>query len=187
MKKLLLSFLLLPLIFIANAQDAKPTKEQTINYLKQNLLDKKINHLMRYTETGTKWDAVNFKYNFSEVSFNGCILTIKYSEQRVAESNYSSKEEDQPKIVILTIDLSKTESVSFSSGIYKTGSSIGEYLVSLNFKEQLVNGKIREVTLPFISLNEASFNAYEKSEDQVYKAFNHLRKLCGAPEPIKFQ
>lgn len=40
--------------------------------------------------------------------------------------------------------------------------------------------------LPLWKGNFDSYNAEEYKNTKIYKAFNHLRKLVGAPEPIDF-
>ncbi len=37
-----------------------------------------------------------------------------------------------------------------------------------------------------VSIYRGSNCINDVSQTQIYKAFNHLRKICGAPEPIKF-
>ena len=186
MKKPLLLFLYFAAAFIVKAQDTKPTKEQTVNFLKQKFLEKKIHHQWRYEEAGTNWDAIYFDYQFTKVDFNECSLQIEYTKQRIQQSSYAASVEDQPKLTELEIHFDKIESVSFSSSLYKSTRSKGEHMVVMVFKEQTNDGKIKEIDLPFIALDESSYLEYEKMEDQIYKAFNHLRKLCGAAEPIKF-
>lgn len=186
MRKLLLSFMLSATVICSRAQESTPTKEQTTAFLQQNILSKKIHCQFRYTETGTKWDAVYFNYSFIEANFDGCILKVKYSRQRTEESNYSNAVQDPSKITELVINFAKVESISYSAENYKFSDSDGDYMVTLIFKEQQDNGRINEITLPFLALGQAFYDGFEKREEQVYKAFNHLRKLCGAPEPIRF-
>lgn len=186
MKKIVLTLIISLVTFFAIAQETKPTKEQTINFLKQKFTDKKFNHQWKYQKTSTYWDAISFSYNCTQIKFDGCILILEYSEQRIEESNYETTKKDQPKNTILSIDFSKVESVFFSaSSGYKSSNTTSEYLISLVFNQQTTEGKLIEVILPFISLDESSYKGFDSKEDQIYKAFNYLRKLCGAPEPPK--
>ena len=50
------------LSFSLTPQVAKPTKEQTINFLKQKFTDKQFNHLWKSETTTTNWDAISFSY-----------------------------------------------------------------------------------------------------------------------------
>lgn len=93
---------------------------------------------------------------------------------------------DKNEIINHEIDLSKIESID----VKKTGPHTRDpelngqqFILSMQFNEKnkAHSGKI---DLPFDIIQfESSQNGKEL---QIYKAFEHLRKLCGAPEPLKF-
>ena len=66
MKKLLTICLIMATVFTVNAQDGKPTKEQTLEYLQSVLLG---------VEGGLRWnDGEKDLYRLYEMELNGCIL-----------------------------------------------------------------------------------------------------------------
>ncbi len=187
MKKILLSFLLLSLVFIVQAQDAKPTKEQTINYLKQNLINKKIHHLLSYDRPSTKWDAIYTNYKIVNVDITECTMKISYTKQRLEESNYSETEDYEIEETNFHIDFSKVASVLATGEMTTFGERIRvEGMYFLVFTEQQSDGTQKKFQLPFLSVPSQEYGKYKIDDDQIFRAFNHLRKLCGAPEPITF-
>jgi hypothetical protein len=55
--------------------------------------------------------------------------------------------------------------------------------LSFNIKGQVSK---TQMELPFVR-RVGNITPNDMKNDQVYKAFNHLRKLCGAPEPVRFE
>lgn len=182
MKKFLISTLLLSLSFLTQAQDAKPTKEQTIEYI--------INTLKGITVGGEKpgyGSAPDFdlKKTVEDITITECKLKIKmhhYFASDEKRDDYTSEYE---------INLQDVESLE----LVETGRLGGTDIKfkSKNNSELFFNKTIVKKTMS--GYNTQNFEGkrslaqiYVREEDKikVRQAFNHLRKLCGAPEPIKF-
>jgi hypothetical protein len=167
MKKLLTICLIMATVFTVNAQDGKPTKEQTLEYLQSVLLEVIGGQIIISKGEGTI-------YSLSEMKLDGCILkmkskegdiNIKFSKRHLVESDYIQK-----------IDLSEVESFrftleKFSSDIFKNyNDNLSLYFATKESK----NGEI------------VGFYCTPENSEKALKALNHLRKLCGAPDPISF-
>jgi hypothetical protein len=104
--------------------------------------------------------------------------------ERIEKNHFSQIEKTE--IINHKIDLSKIESIE----VKKTGPHTRDhelngqqFILSMQFNEKnkAHSGKI---DLPFDTI---PFESTEDSKElQIYKAIEHLRKLCGAPEPLKF-
>ena len=173
MKKILLSFLLLSLVFIVQAQDAKPTKEQTIAYLKNVLLN----------PNGVEWTTSSAKLTCGEnvlsISFSGCSFII--------ETNMwcSNDEGKANRNTVYTIDISKIEKIDaegFKAEIVRLTAQNHALVIQ---KKYTYTNESGEQTMKISSERDVSFPCPVEKE-KVMKAFNHLRKLCSAPEPITF-
>lgn len=166
MKKLITICLLIATAFTTNAQDGKPTKEQTVEYLKSVLLNVEGG---QYKNPNTKSGVL---FSLSEITLDGCLLKMKYrsQEKQIGEKFPASFGKDFQEI-----DFSIVESFKFifeeTSGNWKNYNDN----LYLNYDEKK-------------SKNNGIVGFYCKPEDKekVLKALNHLRKLCGAPEPISF-
>jgi hypothetical protein len=186
MKKLLLSFLFVITAFITQAQDVKPTKEETFNYLKENFFSKEINWNWYYNEFSSGnfiKDVIIYKY--INVTLDGCTLHITYSKQSIQSDRQQSKPET-PVENKVDINLSKVESVVKSCGIVNNPGRNPQGLIEIIFTEQQPSGKLNKIAIPYLSITSSECDGYDITKDKFFKAFNHLRKLCGAPEPIKF-
>ncbi|HEY8659334.1 MAG TPA: hypothetical protein VIL78_09870, partial [Hanamia sp.] len=80
MKKLFLSFLFLAFAFMAQAQDAKPTKQETIDFI-TNYIVKADPSLLSYVEAETKSYREEALFTISDFSINGSVLKFKYSRK----------------------------------------------------------------------------------------------------------
>lgn len=181
MNKLILILAASLFLNTAGAQDGKPTKEQTFNFLKENFFNKEIKNLDWVDKYGTKRDFYYIFYNYTEYTFEGCILRGKYIRKSEIHISGGSKEIQEKETFTFNIDFSKVESIkSYGSSRASEG---GHWEYKLKYTIQHANGKLVEEVLPFGSFTSTNDSI---GEEKVYKAFNHLRKLCGAPEPIKF-
>lgn len=77
MKKLLLSFLLLPFVYISQAQDAKASKEETLNYIKAKFATS--SHLYEINETSLMYaNSYQRKTNGDRIPID--VVFIKYND-----------------------------------------------------------------------------------------------------------
>jgi hypothetical protein len=82
---------------------------------------------------------------------------------------------------VLSFNLKDIEQVEFSTNDYGMSGLIFRCLneaKQINLKET-INGDISNKTVSSVSV-------FAPEKDKLVQAFNHLRKLCGAPEPIQF-
>lgn len=181
MKKPLLLFLFITAAFIVQAQDAKPTKEQTQEYI--------LNVLKDFTETiGTKpSENVEFimKNEIKEISFKDCFLAVKirHYEDRYYKGKKDGFNED---IEEFQINLKDIESVYLQN--YPETKS---YLVFACFNaSSLIPFKTKSDNETHTGKEDSGKWAFGSikapNDEKLVQAFNHLRKLCGAPDPIKF-
>ncbi len=183
MKKLPLTLLFLTLaLHFATAQESTATKEQTINYLKENFFNKTIYNHSDAGEAGSKKSTTNYIYKFVDVNFDGCLLKIIFTREWSKEYNYAP-----PKSVVSTVevmlDFTKIETINEVNTVMDEELDM---MYELKFVHNEGNEKHTDISLPFASYKFSSSSNYVVQDTQIYKAFNHLRKLCGAPEPIKF-
>jgi hypothetical protein len=182
MKRFLLLFLFIANCSFANAQEAKPTKEQTVDYL--------TNVLNNYSIEGERESGpTTRKIKIDEIRFNDCGLNITIYSKSTFGPDYVEK------LTSYAVNLKDIEALEISAGKY--GNSTFYYL---NFKcynsKKLINSSIESEKIGGNShkpseqkqekLSSLSIIIPVDSEEKLLQAFNHLRKLCGAPEPIKF-
>ncbi|MEI9955273.1 MAG: hypothetical protein WDM90_02970 [Ferruginibacter sp.] len=182
MKKVLLSILLLTVLLVAYAQDAKPTKEQTVEYL--------INVLNNYSIEGERESGPSTrKIKIEKIQFNDCELNFTIYSKSTFGPGYDEK------VTFYTLNIKDIEAMESSSGKY--GNSTFYYLtfncynnkelISSSIASQKTSGNTYKPNeLKQTKQSSLSIIVPVNSEEKIYKAFNYLRKLCGAPEPIQF-
>ena len=166
MKKLITICLLLATTFTVTAQDGKPTKEQTVQFIKDYFSNQKVG----WPLDDTKY-FVRFEKNYV-FTLEGTILTININR---CPMGCTEKEDEFTKITE-TIDLKNIESILISEA--QIGSR--HCNVKLNFNS--INNKEKYE----LFINDGTDCSKVQEYEKIKKAFNHLRKLCGAPEPINF-
>jgi hypothetical protein len=161
-------------------ENGKPTYEETIEFLKLHFAhpDRTKSLSGSYTEYDLYFH-IDFKV--LDVTFSDCILNVKYEKSTQVLDKTARYKKINEKIESFSsrIDLSKVEKIVFWRFGEKTWWTYG---FSFNIKGEVSKTRME---LPY-KYNYGDPSPYEMKDDQVYKAFNHLRKLCGAPEPIKF-
>jgi len=211
MKKLLTICLITATMFTINAQDGKPTKEQTVqfikNYYQENSMSTGIGF---YTDKHNQKTSYNKSVQNIEIHFdeNTNEFTISFeSEYSVTiftnSGPWRSKEFTKEKY---SIDLSKIESINQTNYLIRNEYDL--YEIKLDFKTAqgykiecfyISNDKSMEsLVLPnspemknIISIPVNFYSAdnnfeHSNHNKKIKQAFNHLRKLCGAPDPISF-
>ena len=200
MKKLITICLLLVTAFTVNAQDGKPTKEQTVQFIK-DFFSKKINQCTNEVDNG-KYTYISRINNIS-IEFNNAssIMTFYYENQLLLFKDYTEIKKDDIFYEKVIIDFSKIESISLFIGGLRNCKIIYAVLKASpgtaidTYKAGGYNTKVKEFSSTPSKEEEASIpiNSYEcngcdhnEQNKKIIQAFNHLRKLCGAPEPISF-
>jgi len=190
MKKIIVTILLI-ISFSINAQDSKPTKEQTVQFITNHMKNLGIvteNDFLSSLGKNIKY----FSYDSFEVVGHSLYVSIIIDEEYTSYEPYQKTK--RPRVSkSLIIDLSKVEKISAST--FYRNTDIGDkntykqdfmnYIVfrSVNGENVfLEDGKYVEKVKIFIDQDEEHENI---KESQIFKAFEHLRKLCGGPEPPK--
>lgn len=101
----------------------------------------------------------------------GTVLTIK--RDRI----YGFNDPPTYKELLTEIDLKKIESINFLEETIKGG---------MFCKMSLAFYTVNKKETYEILINDGRDCSREADFDKIKKAFNHLRKLCGAPDPISF-
>lgn len=182
MKKLTAIFFALLSFTLSYAQGSKPTKEETIQYIKSELeSEDMLSFERKYMDAHVTKEEEIF-YNYSDVTLNTCVLSFSYTRtinrkkdgESIASSDSPSKKE------IDSIDFSKIEEINgFRRDLGDNMISSKSYII-LRFVSK--GGK--SLILRIQKRDADTDVDYESLK--IYKAFQHLRKLCGAPEPISF-
>lgn len=195
MKELITICLLLATTFAIKAQDGKPTKEQTLEFIKSHFEGKSF---------GAECikESSEFIQNFGEfymdyeLVLEDNILTVKWQQYNKwwINGNPSSYESKNSKIA--KIDLSKTETVSISYyTLEKRCLDKNQLMILVAFKSvpsfknsYTESGVVSHPEWVMIPINSYICNGCDNEliNKKIIQAFNHLRKLCGAPEPISF-
>lgn len=105
MKKLMTFCLLLTIAFTSQAKDGKPTKEETMQYLKSTILDVWGGSYFE-TKLGYKYGTSN---SLNEIQLDGCILNTK-GDYEVINSGEKTVRIDWSED---KLDLSKVETFEF--------------------------------------------------------------------------
>jgi hypothetical protein len=206
MKKLLTICLIMATMFTVNAQDGKPTKEQTIEFIKEYYVNnrlhtgiisgdskKEFKHVgiekrdIRFTDNNEVTFDFDYYYKYSNYSDGSKLVNDIYTKLRYVV-DFSKIES-----INLVIDLINTENLEISLILKCTnGYSIESFEAKGydgfdDLKLPNIPDKKNNITIPinYYKTSNANFNHSEYNK-KVIQAFNHLRKLCGAPEPISF-
>jgi hypothetical protein len=169
MKKLLFLVLFVGATYFLMAQDKKPTKEQTIEYITNVLKD--------YHSDFSRGDGGYGTYKITAINFKEDNLTLK------VDILYGSS--DVKHYLEYVVDIKDVESVSIKN-------SSGMYFLNFNSfnAKKLIKSTATSIYDGKQKPPEQSFSAEiaipSPNDEKLLKAFNHLRKLCGAPEPITF-
>lgn len=177
------------------AQTSKPTKEETIRFIKDYYEDKSFTCLERELSTVQTKTSDKVAVDFNSVT-NIMTLSWVYTF-RFTNSNDHSDDQDQVTQYKLTIDFSKVEAVSLTD--VKGGNCVLSYaslkatsgekleLFERNYTKLHNKSSLQDERTETVLKKEA-FLPIESNEGniKIIKAFNHLRKLCGAPDPISF-
>lgn len=196
MKKLLTICLIMTTVFTVNAQEGKPNKEQTVAFIVEYLQNANI---QCNDYNGTRHTARDIN-NLSVVFEDAKNLMIVYYEfhylYRNASENLTDNSINKYKYIF---DISKIESIGFEISSFEKCSFIylnlkvvpnasidayesGGYEETKEFPAN--PSQVKNIRIPIN--NSCKDCEFTDADRKILKAFNHLRKLCGAPEPISF-
>ncbi len=169
MKIIFLTILFICLINTGKGQNAKPTKEETAEYIVNTL--KEYKHDFRYDEGG------NGYYENQNLTFNNFILTLKFKMQYLSADATHLQE-----FIINLKEIEKVEIVSSSQCNFLVFTSYNSKKIircnSISTYDGIKRDEEKEV--------RSQVYVVSPKDEKLVKAFNHLRILCGAPEPIQF-
>jgi hypothetical protein len=198
------------LLFTASmsfAQSGKPTLEQTIDYIQanhpQNIEYKVTQTLDNAVFLNSGGDITGIKYAFDGSKVH---VTYRYATwtNQVSAEGITPRKAGRDDTFDVVFDLKEIEALaagahnSFGMIEYSAATEGGGPLF-LIFKaanrksliKQYTNGELKNVPEVWIPFNIDPVGTdhramHEAPNTQLYKAFEHLRKLSGAPEPISF-
>ena len=169
-KTILTAFLLF--FSISSFAQTKPSKEQTIEFI-----NNKLSQLV-YREGDVSRENTSYNYKSSEIK--NCNLIVTYTMDRDLGSNGNVK-----LTFVNEIPIDKIEKISINYGLkfesYQKTKLIKESKKGVN----TVFGTSETINNENY-LSSTNLNMFQSDAEELLKAFNHLRKLCGAPEPISF-
>ena len=216
MKNLLILFAILLSVGVANAQTKKPvakktdaptktvtptatkgpTKEETQNYILNELKNDSKIYFSKYSKEKGATAAYDIftSYNLSQISFEDCTLRLKIRKEY--KELYETRLSQSDRIVETTLDvvipLNKMEIISFIDDeiVFESVNGLSSIALSeekiRKYPSYVLNKQDEVISVETVS--KADWNLPYNLQDptKLTKAFNHLRKLCGAPEPISF-
>ena len=176
MKKLTTILLLLLMSSAVFAQNSKPTKEETVQFIKSELQDKKLirDYFTRGPYKGDVYPTTTSIYSiWSNINMNDCRFKFTYHWMNTEEKNgVVVVDKKYSSVTEVSIDFNRVEQIT----IDRYGEDIGSYI----FKVKNDNGNYENKMVLIGSIES------DPHSQKLSNAFQHLRKLCGAPEPISF-
>jgi hypothetical protein len=164
--------------------EGKPSYEETVEFIKTNIAPPFFNQGM---EGGAPWslDEKGYKeiwYKIKGLKFTDCVMEVQteVTQEVIGLSLELAKATHKIELFNTLIDFSKVESISWVS--------VGQTycLIGLQFKIKGLNKDVK-IELPVSRIDCQQPIKWEELKDlKIFKAFNHLRKMCGAPEPVEF-
>lgn len=207
MKKTLACMSLLLATSLTFAQNGKPTLEQTIDYIQANH-PKNIEYVLTYNHENRLFLNAGGDITDINYTFNGSRVKVTFRHVRwdneVSANGISPRnvvKEENVDVAFDLKDIEKLEAGAYNSvGMveYAAASEGGGPLFLIfkaannkNLIKVSANGELKEVPqawIPFgVDMAGTGHRAmHDAPNTQLFKAFDHLRKLSGAPEPISF-
>lgn len=156
--------------------EGKPTYEQTVKFITSHF-DKDFFRDGKYFECGNAVKDTDLyreeKVAIQKVEFDGCRLETEFTE---TESWIGLNREDKTETRHATTNFAEVTDI----GLQRRGDGI--YCYGFVFRPS----KSDDWVLPFARMDASDGDFDTLKEGKLYKALDHLRKLCGAPEPLEF-
>lgn len=164
--------------------EGKATFEQTVEFIKSEFAGDfyKSGKFQGGVAIGTSYNSYEYKIISIDIS-RSCTLRVEYEVLNEYTFGDGRQKRKPVETFRRSINLAKVESISIQRSYKEFG------IYSFIFREKNSTHD-DEPDLPFARMaikdmdNDSNFETLKESK--VYKAFNHLRKLCDAPEPIEF-
>jgi hypothetical protein len=156
-----------------------PTKEETMTYIKNCILNAKYSQVK---ESGPLRNTYEVEYN--NVVLEGCILQITYSYTSTLERKGTYGVQATKNQVWIPID--RIENVISNDRNLELFVYQKENAIKTSQKGERTVDEKRTTIDESKTVNTYLLNLQSNEIEKLVKAFNHLRKLCGAPEPISF-
>lgn len=152
----------------ARAEEKKPSKEETVSFINNTLANehghKQINEdVFAMTKLG---------------SVDGCTVQFENESGAVSRAVWREGKFRFDLKNIEKVSTPKVDGWGFSSIRFTAANS--QNLIGADSRRKNIYGEIET------DQNPASSAVLWSSNEKLAKAFNHLRKLCGAPEPLEF-
>lgn len=150
-----------------------PSYEETVGYITETLIDHEDEKKRTVFSSRTHYTKQSRDYVILGISFTQSIFEIAYKitdpDTKKSEVKYHS------------VDLSRVEKIYIASDANVIRDH-AVWFLSFKYKGE-PNNWPRHVPIGAAPVEE---NGVDYSAWKIFKAFNHLRKLFGAPEPISF-
>lgn len=206
MKKMIVSLSLMLIAASAFGQDGKPTKAQTIEYVQTNY-PRSLGYVAARPDSDGR---IDYDGEISDLSFAiiGTTITVRYLDLLKSGAIYpefTTKDHEEFRVQHhITFDLKEIEVIQAYTPqtigqVKYDEADVGLFPMYLCFMaaggKQTVshsrNGETKQENFALIPFTwddtDDSHRVHREFKDsQLYKAIEHLRKLSGAPEPIRF-
>lgn len=164
-------------------KEGTPSYAETIGFIQSTFADTFFSDGKRFDGGYTNALGIyhEIMYRIKNISFSSCNMTVEYEQKETVlfSPRDGGNVYKSPVTITSTIDLSQVEAMN----IWHTpGKEYTVWGLSFNIKGQKAKTNME---LP-IGRTDAGMSDAAIREWKIYKAFNHLRKLCGAPDPISF-
>lgn len=161
--------------------EGKPDYNETVQYIKENLPKELFKDGLSGTRKITGY--VTDIYKITQLEFDECIMTVSYEKRTSEILSNGFKLDPTYERKVAYIELDKVEEISIVNLSGQRGESC---VFGFYFK---IKGKNEQawIQIPIVRLDCDPGGYSRFTEMQIYKAFNHLRKLCGAPELVRFE
>ena len=161
--------------------EGKPDYNETIEYIKANLPSELFNNGL----SGDRAGAVGFvkdTYKITKLEFEDeCAMIIEYEVKTVSITSSGALNYQTKNVGYAFIEFDRVEEIKY---VHLTGKNGETCVFGLYFKIKNKN-EVPRLQIPIARLDCATSIDVLKGL-QMYKAFEHLIKMCGAPEPLKF-
>jgi hypothetical protein len=206
MKNIFLPLLLTLISANVLAQDGKPTKAQTVDYIQSNY-PSNIIYVAAKKTSNYRMSAFG-EFSDLKIAFAGTRLTAGYRDK--VTTNFISPEItnldqlDHDHTRVISFDMKDIESIevgwnwivgnvqyeeandSRNFPMYLAFNAVGKKPLLTLIKDGGAPESVAQVMIPFTTAENRDAAIGEIKGSQMYKAFEHLRKLSGAPDPIRF-
>jgi hypothetical protein len=163
--------------------DGKPSYAETISFIKNSFYSELFGREGVEIYKETSWGFIGYNFWINKFEFLDCELKINFTTgfNRTLKSN-GQKGDEKSEYFDTRIQFPIVDRISFIE--YPPDQKEENPFYALYFHTKYDKDgpipKNKLIPFGFMNRNQNIENI------KIYKALNHLRKLCGAPEPISF-